>query len=322
MGCWQRNHSPWHWFILCFFFAAAQGATRIEADAEAGFDWPYYLYVSERARLQADRGETVQLLVIPNNSGQTSSELSFQEEQLLQAMERNYGPLAEALGTIILSPVFPRPSEHPHLYTHALDRDCLTTDLPGLERLDLQLVAMVDDAASRLESRSWKVGRKVALIGFSASGMFANRFTFLHPDRVLAAAIGSPGGWPIAPVSKWHGSRLRYPIGIADVRKLTGRPVDLAELRKVPLLVFMGDADENDSVDYQDGYEEQDRRLIDRLFGTTPVERWDDARSLYAAAGLESEFKLYPGVAHTVSPDMIRDITRFLAKQLPEKGNR
>ncbi len=146
--------------------------------------------------------------------------------------------------------------------------------------------------------------------------MFANRFTFLHPGRVLAAAIGSPGGWPIAPVAVYHDHQLRYPIGIADVEELIGRPVDLAELRKVPLLIFMGDQDENDSVDYQDGYEKQDRKLIDRLFGSYPVERWEDAEILYQSAGLRAEFKLFPGIAHTMSPSMIRDVTQFLTQQL------
>ncbi|HML49272.1 MAG TPA: hypothetical protein PKE04_21240, partial [Clostridia bacterium] len=50
----------------------------------------------------------------------------------------------------------------------------------------------------------------------------ANRFALLHPDRVRAAAIGSPGGWPVAPVAQAEGNDLPYPIGIADVAQLTG----------------------------------------------------------------------------------------------------
>lgn len=308
-------------FIVGFLHLPLWGAVRVEGDPDSGFHWPYFLSASQAARDRGETGEIVHILVVPNNSGRTSEDLSYQEEHLVEAIDRNYAPLADALGTVLLSPVFPRPSSHPQLYTHALDRDSLTTDLPGLARLDLQLIAMLDDATHRLESRGWKVSGKVLMVGFSASGMFANRFTVLHPEHVLAAAIGSPGGWPIAPVDVFRDHRLRYPIGIADVDELIGRPIDLAELRRTPLLIFMGDRDENDSVDYHDGYEERDRQLIDRLFGSRPVERWDDAEALYQSAELRAEFKLYPGIAHVMCPDMIRDVTVFLREQL-QKQNR
>ena len=109
------------------------------------------------------------------------------------------------LDVVILVPVFPRPEENWRIYTHALDRDVLETDIPELRRLDLQLEAMIDDATNRLSRQSWRVNPKVLMWGFSASGMFVNRFTLLHPDRVLAVVVGSPGGWPIAPVKRWLG---------------------------------------------------------------------------------------------------------------------
>ena len=59
-----------------------------------------------------------------------------------------------------------------------------------------------DDARGRLRAHGTPTDPRVLLQGFSASAMFANRFTVLHPQRVRAATIGSPGGWPIAPVVK------------------------------------------------------------------------------------------------------------------------
>ena len=47
--------------------------------------------------------------------------------------------------------------------------------------------------------------------------MFANRFIALHPEKVRAATIGAPGGWPISPVTEYKGVELYYPIGIADL---------------------------------------------------------------------------------------------------------
>jgi hypothetical protein len=75
----------------------------------------------------------------------------------------------------ILVPAFPRPAGQSDIYTQALDRDSLQTDIPELSRLDLQLEGMIDDATARLSERGWKVDRKILMWGFSASGMFVNR---------------------------------------------------------------------------------------------------------------------------------------------------
>src|SRR5262249_49789076 len=130
----------------------------------------------------------------------------------------DYRRIADQLGTPMLIPIFSRPSSEPTIYTHALDRDTLITARPDLQRLDLQLIAMIDDARNRLGG----IDGRVLIVGFSASGMFADRFTALHPDRVRGAAIGSPGGWPIAPMSTYAGHTLRYPVGVGDLETLVG----------------------------------------------------------------------------------------------------
>ena len=45
-----------------------------------------------------------------------------------------------------------------------------------------------------------------------------------------------------------------------------------------------------------------------REYGKTPVERWESARRLYAAAKLHATFELYRGVAHELTPEMMSDI--------------
>jgi hypothetical protein len=72
----------------------------------------------------------------------------------------------------------------------------------------------------------------------------------IHPEIIRAAAPGSPGGWPLAPVSEWwNGTTLRYPVGIADIESLTGKPFDLADFKKVPQYIYVGDKDTNDALD-------------------------------------------------------------------------
>jgi dienelactone hydrolase len=215
------------------------------------------------------------------------------------------------LKTAVLMPVFPRPESDWRTYTHALDRDTMLGKGKAYARTDLQLIAMIDDARQRIRKAGVRFDRKVLITGFSASGMFANRFTLLHPDRVRAAAVGSPGGWPMAPVADYRGKALRYPIGTADIRAVAARKLDRKALRKIPIFIFMGDADDNDSVPFGDSYDDEDRALILPLLGKSPVERWSVAKTLYEQAGLNAEFKLYPGVKHTVTREMLNDIRAF-----------
>lgn len=286
---------------------------KVAAAPERGFAYPYYLYVPPELRAPAARGQRQTILVVPNNTGVLDDSLEVHEADVRRLLGN--GPeVASVLRVMVLMPVFPRPKTDWRIYTQALDRDALTTDRKEYRRFDLQLVAMIDDARARMRKLGLKFDRKVLLNGFSAAGMFVNRFTFLHPTRVKAAAVGSPGGWPIAPADEYKGKALPYPIGTADFKALTGRKLDLKSLRKVPLFVFMGDVDENDSVVFRDSYEEADEKLIFELFGQKPVERWPSVAALYQAGGLNATFKLYPGIAHTVTPEMRDEVRAFLAK--------
>jgi dienelactone hydrolase len=288
---------------------------KIEAQPAKGFAYPYYLYVPKAMRHEAKGGKkkTHTILVIPNNAGKLSDDFNVHEEDVKRKIKSN-AEIADRLGVGLLTPVFPRPQTDWKIYTHALDRDAMTTDKRELARFDLQLIAMIDDARAKLAGEKLKIDKRVLMLGFSASGMFANRFTFLHPKRVKAAVIGSPGGWPIAPAASFKEQALRYPIGVNDLKSVSGEKLDLNNLRKVPLFMFLGDQDDNDSVIFRDSYEKEDEDLIFALFGKTPVERWDDSKKLYRENKLNAEFRLYPNVKHAITKEMFDDIFAFIAK--------
>lgn len=291
--------------------------TERPADPAHGFAWPYLLVAPKPAARPA-AGPTT-LLVVPPNTGFATDDL-----ELVRASTRCFVAdqlaVAERLGTPIVAPLFPRPalpSPPGNLYLHALSRASLEVRDTRLARVDLQLIAMLDDARQRLATPDHPVQPRALIIGHSAAGMFASRFTVLHPDRVLAAAVSSPGGgWPLAPVPSVQGEALPYPVGIADVPALTGAPVDLAALRRVRLLFVLGAADRNDSVTDRDSYSAADEALVMRRFGKTPAERWDAARRLYDAAGLPAQFRLYRGVGHEMSPAMRADIEAMFRSAL------
>lgn len=286
---------------------------KIEANAGEGFSYPFYLYVPAAMREAKAQKETQTILVIPNNTGVIEDDFSVHEADVKKRIAQN-AMIGAQLGTAILMPVFPRPKTDWKIYTHALDRDSMLTDKTEYRRFDLQLVAMIDHARARLAREKLKFDKRVFMTGFSASGMFANRFAFLHPTRVKAAVIGSPGGWAIAPTDKYKEKLLRYPIGTGDFKAVSGEKFDLKNARKVPMFIYLGDKDENDSLVFTDGYEEEDKNLVFELFGKTPVERWEISKKIYQENNLNAEFKLYPNIKHTVTKEIIGDIMAFFSK--------
>lgn len=283
----------------------------VDAQPQAGFCWPYYLYLPNACLQPGERAYA--LLVSPNNSGKVDDDPGVHRQAAAQQMG-GLRRLADRLDTPTLVPAFPRPADRWQLYTHALDRDTLLKGEGDLARLDLQLLAMIEHARSRLTARGVKIRPKVWMEGFSASGMFVNRFALLHPESVERVAVGSPGGWPLAPVPQYSGKPLPYPVGCADLITLTGKPLPLEAARQIRFFFYLGDQDVNDSVAYDDGYDPADRDLVHQLFGKTPVERWAPARALYRQAGLEATFKLYPGAAHQTTPEMQKDLLEFFQK--------
>ena len=280
--------------VLGPYFVRVQ---HFKAEPEQGYYADFYLYVSPGAKRAARTGAAVTFLVQPNNSGTNSDDPEVHRKDAWWTGFGRHG-IADQLDVVLLVPAFLRPNEDWRIYTHALDLDVLTTERRDLARLDLQLLAMVDHARSTLAAEGMMAEAQFLIQGYSASGMFANRFTALHPERVKAAASGSPGGWPIAPIPRFEGEDLAYPAGVADLQALTGQPFDSLTFNTVPQLIIMGSLDNNDSLDFRDGWEAEAEAQIDRLFGTDPLSRWSDAEALYRRAGANVRFVLVDGVGH------------------------
>jgi len=292
---------------------------RVEARPSKGFLYPYYFYVPPE--LWSEKGKNVKLtlLVLPNNTGKTDDDFAAHDAYARRNIE-DLRRLGSNLKVALLMPAFPRPNTDWRIYTHALDRDSLLTQRKEYRRFDRQLVRMIDDARTRLQSDGYRFDKRVLMFGFSASGMFTNRFVFLHPERVKAAAFGSPGGWAIAPVDTWKGKELRYPIGTADFKDVTGKRQDVKRLKGVPLFLFLGDEDTNDSVIYRDSYEVEDEKLIFDLFGKTLVERWATTRVIYEVSLPEATLKLYPKAGHSLSRAVQASMYGMAATRKPSGG--
>lgn len=310
--------------FLAFILAIALPQLIIEGDEmltiagepDRGFHWPYYLYIPSSALSVSRDNQSIYLLVEPNNTGYSTDNQSVHEAAAKKLAKWRSG-FARDLQVTLLVPAFPRPKKYHEVYTHALDKKTIATDIPELKRLDLQLVSMIEDAREKLISRGIKTEDKILLMGFSASGMFVNRLAILHPELVQAAAIGAPGGWPTVPTEAFRGMDLEYPLGTYNIEQLVGKKFDVEAFRAVPLYFYVGENDPktNDCVPPPE-YMGKDERFVYVDMGITPIERWPVAEEIYISVGCNSQFVTYMGVGHVITNEMLRDIKAFFLENM------
>ena len=296
--------------------AQAPAVAELETVDEApqkGFNYPYLL----RWPQSGETGSSF-LLVEPNNTGISTDDFAVHIAWAERNARTGFGAfVARSLNIPLLIPVLPRPRTGWQVYTHLLDRDTLLVDAGATRRIDLQLIAMIDDAIARLRARRILVQPEVLMTGFSASGTFVNRFLMLHPDRVHAAAAGGVHGMLILPVDTLDSVALSYPLGISDVATLTGAPPQLEIWRRVPQFIYMGGDDDNDALLFGDAYSDAERLIAYRLLGERmQPERWERNQSLYREAGANVTFRTYPGLAHTISPPIPADVVEFFRRSI------
>jgi predicted esterase len=290
---------------------------KIEANSDLGFNFPYYLRIPKGL----NQSEIQYLLVETNNTGVNDTLLHHEKEAYLQTIRNSLGSsICSKLKIPFLVPVFPRPAKDWKIYTHAFDRDAANINSGDIKRLDLQLIAMIENAREVLKKHGINVKEKFLLNGFSASGTFANRFTSIHPNLVAGVACGGINAIPILPVSELQETELKYPLGTSDFELLFGIKFNLGEFQKVPQFIYMGQNDNNDAVLFDDGYSEEERIIIFNLLGKVMIpDRFNKCESVYIQNKVNSTFKVYKGIGHETDKQVFDDVIDFFTKIINEK---
>lgn len=260
---------------------------KISANPGKGFHWPYYLGVPERLQ-----GLTT-LFVVPNNS-QPCEDHILHDVYARRAALYPFGEMiASQISTPILVPTFPR---YPYAYLHNLSGICFEEELlsQSLERIDLQLLAMIQDARTRLAGYGLLAEEKIFMTGFSASAQFTSFFSIIHPERIKAAAAG--GGNPSLPVATWQGEDVVW--GTARVEEWTGAPFDLNAFKQVPLFFYIGNQDFN--------------------FTHPDQFTFAECEDVYDAVGADAQFKVYQGAGHEITTQGWEDLRAFFASYPPD----
>lgn len=300
------------------------GPVLIEANPDAGFEYPYYLYAPE-----PKRDAPTPILVEPNNSPRPTDDFATHLDEVKTKIERGLGRhISDELAVPLVFPVFPRPVSDPVDWTHSvqqLDLETMQIEEGPLKRIDQQLLHMVADARHRLEQSGYNLDDGIMLNGFSASGTFANRFAALHPDKVISVTAGGISGMPILPHTAVEGNPigktdtypLNYHVGVANLEAVTGAPFDRSAFRTVHQFLYIGENDQNDALLYPDPYTGKDLRIAALLAYGQDIheERFPRARAAYKEIGAHAVFRMYEDTGHTPTPAM-EDVVEFHRRTL------
>jgi hypothetical protein len=296
-------------------YTEGMAVTRVDADPDAGFNYPYFLYVPSVRTSEASGP----ILVEPNNTGTGSDDFALHRERARRLAEGEWNggsgrTLADRLGVPFLVPAFPRPESDPvdwRHYVHQLDTDTMRIESGDLSRVDLQLLRMAEHARERVADSEYTVEEGLLLNGFSASGNFVNRFAALHPQEVISVTAGGINGMAVLPRETAKGHDLNYQVGIADLEDLTGEPFDAEAFRDVNQFLYMGALDWSDTIPYGDAWSEAQREVaLDVMGPNMQRDRMPYCKSVYEAEDVSAAFKIYEREGHTPTP-AIDDMVAF-----------
>lgn len=122
-------------------------------------------------------------------------------------------------------------------YYQQLSRECFTESNLDYPRIDLQVKKTIEDAQHKIFNILKKrVSNKVTLNGYSTSGVFAQRFSLIHPEIVSKAIIGAAVGSIPIPTED-----LEYPLGIKDFAELFGKEFDTETYKSIDFAYYVGE---------------------------------------------------------------------------------
>jgi poly(3-hydroxybutyrate) depolymerase len=201
--------------------------------------------------------------------------------------------LAERRRLIVLAPLFPAGILAPD------DHSSYKMLRVGAMHYDAVLFAMIAELQARYRLDADRFG----LFGFSGGAQFAQRFFALHPERLSAVSIASPGVVTLLDFAHDHW------VGVRDFAERFGKPLDLAAMRRVAVQMLVGAADKETweiTIKPGDPWWRPDANIA----GADRPTRLEALKASFEAQGIAVRRNIVPGVAHTL-PGLIPDVEDF-----------
>lgn len=223
--------------------------------------------------------------------------------EVVKSVMNNYSwsaPYAEEYGYAMLTVILPRKA----IYIERENMIADEIDNPLFERPDLEYKKVISVFIDKLRTAGHIPHEKVFMTGFSSGGIQSNTFSLLHPEMVEATAIGSAGVYAY-PVEVLNGVDLHWPLGLSDLEKIDGARFKVDLFKEVEHFVFVGEADvNNDPLEFK--YDEYKAKL-----GVDTVARVPIFVKYLEEYGVDSDYKVYDGVGHKLTPEMMHDTFAF-----------
>lgn len=206
-------------------------ALLVEPNSEMGFNIPYIMIIPMCPNINN------QLVVESNNKESNLQDVVLEQgiETALKLVGRTRGKPSPVVVPLIpsLSPNSP--------YFQQLSVECFSVPIEDpLYRIDEQVKNIINHSKMVAEEITGVEMRdKVFLNGYSSSGVFAQRFSLLHPEIVETACIGGASG-SIPVVSK----DLPYPLGLMDYEALTGSEFDYKNYLNISFTYYVGELED------------------------------------------------------------------------------
>lgn len=172
--------------------------------------------------------ENGQTLIMESNNLETNNKELLLKQALDKGIELN--DILKGSNPILISILPSESATSP--YYQQLSVECFKNG----ERPDLDIVEIISKAKEIMEKEyNTKVNEKIFLNGYSSSGVFAQRFSLIHPELIDTVCIGgSSGSIPIP------NTDLDYPLGIKNYEKLFGRSFNIEEYKKITFDYYVG----------------------------------------------------------------------------------
>jgi pimeloyl-ACP methyl ester carboxylesterase len=266
-----------------------------------------------------DKSKPVYLLVtglhggIESYDNQTNITKQMVEERLGWPFINNF---------ILLAPVIPRSADgHEDFYPIAFDLPSFTTTNLFYRRADIEFNHILDYFTESLQNDGYRVNPKILIEGFSAGGVFAQRYALLHPEKVLAISAGGISNFSL-PITEYEDIPVNWPVGIANIEYLAQINFDEKEYKNIYQYIFIGEQDSKypNTLLFPNSWgptsmweSVEQRNFLRRAFGSQDPLRIEKQINYLNKNGYEKiTFKKYPDVGHEFNSLMVNDIMNFL----------
>lgn len=165
---------------------------------------PYLLYIPD------ELSDKERLIVESNNCEYNKNE--FVMNQAVSTLLKNNSILKGTAPIVV--PIIPSYPNRP--YYQQLSRDSFYEENPL--HIEEEVSNIIKESIDTIEKeKGVKLDDKVFMNGYSASGVFAQRFALFHPEQIDTLVVGGASGSIPVPTSK-----IEYPLGIGGINNFDG----------------------------------------------------------------------------------------------------